>query len=82
MLNLYCNDLALNTTSQLPKDMHIAPAHGIRGHGRARKAMYVQQDNNLRLLYQQHQNAVASAGNHDILNYLRNVSHQLADYQM
>jgi hypothetical protein len=43
--------------------------------------MYVQQDNNLRQLYEQHQNAVA-AGNHDILNYLRNVSHQLADYQM
>lgn len=63
------------------EEFNAAPANGIRGQGQSRKAIYVQQDNNLRLLYQQHLNQLA-AGNADIVNYLRNVSHQLGDYQM
>jgi hypothetical protein len=40
----------------------------------------IQQDNNLHHLYQNHQNQLA-AGTADFMNYLRSISHQIADYQ-
>lgn len=65
----------------ITEEFNAAPAHGIRGHPWGRKEKYIQQDDNLRILFQQHQNEVA-AGNANIINYLRNVSHQLADYEI
>jgi hypothetical protein len=60
------------------EEFAVAPANGIRGYEKTRKRFWMQHDDNLRLLFQNHQIQIA-AGNADIQAYLRNVSHHLGN---